>query len=334
MNGDRLRSAIEHAILAPSGHNTQPWRFALDGGVLELRADRTRGLAVVDPDDRELVMSCGAALLNLRVALRRRGCTAAVETVPDERDPDLLARVRLGPERPATAEDIALFEAIERRATNRFPFAQRPLDRALLARLRDAVGHEGAILVLAEGERPRAELTDLVAEGDRAQFSDRRFRRELAAWVRPNTSGAGDGIRAHAFGLSNLASHAGPLAIRTFDTGKRQARKDADLARRSAELALIATDADTPAAWLAAGQALERLLLTAAGAGVAASFLNQPIEVPQLRPGVAQAVGQPELVPQLLLRLGYPTEDAGPQPRRPVEEVLDQKQAERRSRSR
>ncbi|MEW6582895.1 MAG: nitroreductase family protein [Actinomycetota bacterium] len=320
--GEALRRALESAILAPSSHNTQPWRFALDGDRVELRADRSRRLPVVDPEGRELVISCGAALLTLRVALRSLGWAGVVDVLPGDGDADLLARVGAGGRRPPTGEDEALAAAVAERRTNRAPFEERPLPPPLVEALAAAARDEGAVLALPAGAG-RERLVELVARGDRIQFADRRFRRELAAWTRSNASPARDGIRGDALGIRNLASHALPLVIRAVDAGARQARRDARLAQGSGALAVVCTADDTPAAWLAAGQALGRILLVATRAGVAASFLNQPVEVPELRPHIARAVARPDLTPQILLRLGRPTRSFPAQTRRPVDEVLD-----------
>lgn len=111
---EQLRAAVAFGVQAPSGHNSQPWVFRVHDGVLDLHADRTRALPVVDPEDRELVISCGAALFNIRIALRRFGLAAEVTLLPDAADPDLLARVRLGRPHHATDEDHALFKEIGR----------------------------------------------------------------------------------------------------------------------------------------------------------------------------------------------------------------------------
>ena len=115
-------------------------------------------------------------------------------------------------------------------------------------------------------------------------------------------------------------SAAGPLVVRTFDMGNGQAAKDRQLAEGSPVLAILGTEDDTPTDWLAAGQALAGVLLRAQAEGVAASFLNQPIEVPELRPQLRDAIGRSGF-PQLLLRMGYGPE-VKPTPRRTVEEVL------------
>src|SRR2546423_860927 len=122
-----LRAAVAHAVLAPSNHNSQPWLFGIGDGALRVRADRSRALPVVDPFDRELVISCGAALLNARLALRGLGYATTVEVLPDRSDPDLLACLHLAGRRVPTTADLQLVEAIPRRRTNRRPFAGEPL---------------------------------------------------------------------------------------------------------------------------------------------------------------------------------------------------------------
>ena len=141
---EKLRFFLNYAVLAPSGHNTQPWLFKVKANEVDLYTDRTRGLPVVDPEDRALVISCGAALFHLRVAMKHFGYEDGVEVLPDPGDPDLLARVRLGPSHEETEEGRALFEAIPRRHSNRGPFEPRPVPEELLSALQAAAREEGA----------------------------------------------------------------------------------------------------------------------------------------------------------------------------------------------
>lgn len=317
---ERLRFLLNYAVLAPSGHNTQPWLFEIRGGVVTLRADRTRALPVVDPQDRELVISCGAALYNLRVAIRRFGYAAPVELLPDPADPDLLAVARLGAAQPPAPDDERRFAAIPLRRTNRRPFEARPLPTTLIERLAAAAVEESAWFVAVEDEAARLAVADLVAEGDRLQGADRSFRRELAAWIHPNRTRCRDGMPGHAHGFGDLMSQLGPFVIRTFDWGNGQAAKDRQLALGSPLLAVIGTAADDPCRWLQAGQALSSVLLRARAEGVFASYLNQPTELPELRRRLTDLLGRGGH-PQLVLRLGY-GEPVQPTPRRPVAEVL------------
>lgn len=317
---DQLAFLVRYAVLAPSGHNTQPWRFQLHDEVLELWADRSRGLAVVDPEDRELVMSCGAALFHLRAAAQAHRLPVTVELLPDGARSDLLGRLRPGEAGTAIPEVDDLVQAVPRRHTNRATFEDRPVPPSLLERLATDVAEEGARLAVLTDPDTKHRVGELVADGDRRQMADRHFRRELAAWLRPNTSAAPDGMRGHGFGFSNVLSHLGPLVMRTFDLGDSQAAKDEEIAEGAPALGVLCTERDHPAAWLAAGQALARLLLRARASELWASYLNQPVEVAELRTQLASLVGAcPQ--PQLLLRLGYGPEPR-PQPRRTHAEVL------------
>jgi hypothetical protein len=277
---------------------------------------------VADPDGRELIMSCGAALLNLRIAMQHFGYLGEVELFPDANNPDLLARVRLGFQAENEVEDNLLFHAIVRRRTNRQRFLDDPLPEALLEVLQAAAAREGTWLHLIGDNEKRFAVADLVAEADQIQWSNQAFRHELAAWIHPNRSVSRDGIPGYAQGISDLLSYAGPLVVRTFDMGAGQAVKDRDIAVYSPVLAVLGTDEDTPHDWMAAGQALGKVLLRARVEDVWASFLNQPIEVAELRfclRDVLERTGYP----QVLLRLGFGSE-VRPTPRRSVHEVLVQ----------
>jgi len=318
-SSEKLRYLLNYAVLAPSGHNSQPWLFKIVDDEVQLYADRTRALPVCDPEDRELIMACGAALFHLRIALRHFGYEGKVQTFPDRNEPDLLARVGFGGKGKPTAEEQLFFKAIPKRRTNRMPFDSREVPEKVLSELKEAASKEGAWLEIVK-ENERNKVADLIAEGDRIQMADSRFRREVAAWIHPNRSASHDGMPAYALGLGGLTSSFAPIVVRTFDMGKGQAAKDRQLATGSPVLAVLGTDDDAPADWLSAGQALDRVLLRARAEEIWASFLNQPIEVPELRPKVRDLLGR-KGYPQLLLRMGY-GRDIKSTPRRTAGEVL------------
>jgi hypothetical protein len=319
------RAALEWAVLAPSGHNTQPWRFRLTAhddatADVELYADRRRRLPVVDPDDRALVISCGAALGFLTAVLSEWGLDAATRTLPDTGDPDLLAVVTVDvrDRRRSTSDQVT--RAILARRTNRNPYDDTPLDDTLITRLAAAAADNQALLRFVTHRDETTLAADLVAEGDRIQMHDPAFRRELAEWVHHNHSAATDGVRGQAFGIPDLVSHLGPFVVRTFDQGERQGAKDRNLVLTAPALAVLATTADTLRDWIAAGRALAAVLVTATSAGLSVAFMNQPVEVPALRPRLADGL-QLRMTPQLLFRIGRAPE-IPPQPRHPLDEVL------------
>ncbi|NNU43124.1 nitroreductase family protein [Ramlibacter montanisoli] len=138
----RTRALLEAAILAPSSHNTQPWCFRVDGDAISLFADRTRALPVNDTDDRELTISCGCALFNLRVAAAASGLDTEVQLQPDRLDADLLARVRAVPG-TRDAHLGTLLPFVARRRTCRQRFDARPVPGKLLDHLATACAQEG-----------------------------------------------------------------------------------------------------------------------------------------------------------------------------------------------
>lgn len=138
LSGNELQALVQAASLAPSSHNTQPWLFRIDGPTVALLADRTRALPVNDPEDRELTISCGCALFNLRVAAATASMQAQVQLLPDTGDEDLLARVRLAPASDARAL-ADLGPAMTERRTYRERFAATVVDPKMLRSLTDAV---------------------------------------------------------------------------------------------------------------------------------------------------------------------------------------------------
>jgi hypothetical protein len=312
---------VAYAILAPSSHNSQPWHFVVQERSLLLCADRTRALPVVDPFDRELTISCGAALFNLRVALSWFDEPYRIVAFPYGADADVLAEVFLEADGYRDASLAGLFDAMRVRVTNRGDFEPEPVALDLQDALRKAAAEEGTGLACLEAEELRSRAAELVAEGDRLQFADPRFRRELASWI--HGSRKHDGMPAYALNAGPLVDAAAPLVssvIRTFDVGSGAAASHRRLVQGSPLLLSLGTALDNAENWLCAGQALERILLLAAAAGLGASHLNQAVEVPELRQRLRQ-LASAEAFPQILLRLGQ-GKPARHSPRRPLEEVL------------
>ncbi|AOJ05577.1 MULTISPECIES: Acg family FMN-binding oxidoreductase [Burkholderia] len=318
---DQLRLAIRYAILAPSSHNTQPWRFILGDASVMLCADRLRALPVVDPYDRELLVSCGAALFNLRVALSHFGFAYSIDMFPSSSDPDVIALVRLDPRGYHDESLVPLFDAIVERVTTRAPFADEAVSCEIQRALVDAGAAEGAEIACVDAPAAREEIAELIAEADHLQFADLRFRRELANWVHPRRRD--DGMPAFAAGVPALLDFATPVVasvIRTFDLGGGMAAMHHKLVDGSPLVVGISTASDDRDAWVATGQALERVLLVATAAGLTASYLNQPIEIDMLRERLRPLL-HVDAHPQLLLRIGR-----GPvvphAPRRPLMDVV------------
>ena len=308
-----IKDLLRAATLAPYMHNAQPWRFRVGaaGQVIELYADPARMLPYADPHGRALHIGCGAALFNLRLAALVAGRQPVVRLLPDPDTQDLLATVRLaGPHQPRPGE-LDLHAAIAARHTNRGPFSNRRVPPGVLAELTEAAQMEGAVLhVLDEAETVR--VLELAREAERELLADPRYRAELARW----TTGPRDrdGIPDSALGPQDMDGRA---PVREFAPGRA-----APFAwfEESPQLTVLATRSNERADWLRAGQAMQRVLLTATMRGISASPLTQPLEVPDAwlvrdpRSGIEH--------PQMILRIGYGL-PVPPTPRRPVGDVLD-----------
>lgn len=316
---EQLHFLLNYAVLAPSRHNTQPWLFHAQGNSVELYVDRSRALPVTDPDGREMIISCGAALANLLIAAQHFGFAAMMEMYSTSNKPDLLVRLTFEKGGVATEEVHKLFHAILQRRTNRQLFKDRPVPKSLLSAFEDVAGREGTIFQVVQGEEARYTLASLIATADRLLWRDERFRQEIAAWTRPLESESRDGVPESAFGRGDMASYLGPLRIRTLMDQEEASHKQ-HLAVGSRVLAVLWTCTDSWFDWLAAGQAVEKIVLHACAAGVWASFFSQPIEVAPLRNELREMFGRTDF-PQLVLRLGYGSE-VPPTPRRSVQDVL------------
>jgi nitroreductase len=311
---EHLQDLVEAAAAAPSSHNTQPWLFSFDDPTVRVWADRTRALPVNDPRDRELTISCGAALENLVLAATARGLAPSVRLKPSETEPDLLAEVLLS-EGPAAIGDEPLAAAINGRRTVRTAFREGTPDPShLRSVLAEAETQSGVVAVEVATEQ-RTALADLASEGDRRQFDDPRWRRELAAWMHPRRSG--DGLP-----VSAVAGPFTRLVVSTFDLGSSTAKKDHELALEAPALVVLGTERDGPSDWLRAGRALERLLLRAAALGYQAGYLNQPCQVDDLRAPLGELLLADGVSPQIVLRLGIAESAPQVKRRRAVEDMI------------
>jgi nitroreductase len=297
---------VDAASWAPSVHNTQPWWFGVRGSRLTVHADTDRRLDVADPAGREMVLSCGAALFTLRLAARHLGYTAEVRLSPDPERPTLLADVDIARQRPATADEDRMFEQVKRRRSHRGGFTGERLPAGLLSKLSIEAQHEGAALRIVAVPRARQALAALSEAAEQTQRLSIEHKTELARWAPAPGNHRREGVHPGAY--PREPEHTDPhFAARDFARGQGWGRHD-DTGDASGDatgvVALLMTREDTPAAWLAAGQALQRVLLSAAEADVSAAFHTQALELPELRAFVRREFcGGAH--PQMLMRLGY-----------------------------
>lgn len=276
-------AAVGKAVLAPSLHNAQPWRFRYDHdtGTVQVRADRGRTSPIADPQGWGVRLALGAATYNLSLAFAVAGQAMEVAWLPSNTDPDLHALLTPGPDRAVTAEQERLYRAIERRRSNRAPFHPEAVPPHARTQITRAAREELAWVELVTGTVPVAAVAEITRA---AQHVLER---------RPGYP-------------------AQPRAAWLIDGGDRAT---------DPLVAVLGTSGDLAIDHLRAGYALQRVLLTVTDLGLAASMFSQPIEVASAREQLRLALGRYG-TPQMVLRIGYADQGGAPT-RRPVRDVID-----------
>ncbi len=303
------------ASRAPSLHNSQPWRFHVVDHEVRLYTDPTRVLPHIDPGGRQQIISCGACLLNLRLAVRHLGFEPEVTLWPTP-NPDHLATVRreVGP--GLTPSDRGLYEQIAERRTTRGRFGTEAVPPAVRQLLRYVVTTEGATLKQISSRAERAALGQLLIRAIRGQLADPERTREALKWLHTQTDT--DGMRSEAW--QDVPFPVPGLYDPKFTPADDWESRIPQLVDQTA-IFVLSTPGDDRTDWLIAGQAVQRMLLNATRAGLAASFLDQTIEAAPLRSEMTERLGL-RGYPQLMLRVGYPWLTPKPSARRSLEDTI------------
>jgi Nitroreductase family len=307
-----VRYLVARAVWAPSVHNTQPWRFTADGGPrVSLYADAGRRLAAADPNGREMMISCGAALFTIRLALRSLCYVPETRVLPDPAQPTLVAQVSWRERVAADEFERRLSTHVLTRRTHRGAFDPEPMPPDTLAALRDAAAREGAALRIVADDGRRATLAAAIQTAEHQLRQDGERLYELACWTPAPGSARRDGVPATSYPAR--AERTQPyFPGRDFARGHGWGVLPLSTAtsHRAAGVAgLLTTNGDRPSDWVHAGQALQRILLTASVCGAAVALHSQPLELPELREFLRTQLGD-GACPHLVLRIGLVTQVA------------------------
>ncbi|WP_422750554.1 Acg family FMN-binding oxidoreductase [Micromonospora sp. WMMD1219] len=311
---EAIENCIRSATTAPSLHNSQPWLFRIGAGMIDVYADRRRQLEVLDPTGRELLISVGAAVSTLALALRGAGYRADVGAFPDDGQPDLVARVTVAHRAPPSPAEETLVAAIPHRHTNRYPFTSCAIPAETLEQLIDAARQETAVLTVANPVS-RNSIIGLSQAADRRQRATGGYRAELARWTTHRVVHH-DGIPPSAIGPWDAMEI---MPIRDFGLLQPHLTRAPETFEIHPTLMVLATTGDDPLEWVRAGQALQRVLLTATHLNLATTPISQPVEVPTVRRQLSDTANG--IWAQMILRIGC-GRPAATTPRRPLSDVL------------
>jgi hypothetical protein len=319
-----LRDYVRFGTLASNSHNTQPWKFRLGAGTIDILPDFSRRTPIVDPDDHHLYVTLGCAAENVVIAADASRRPAELSVATDAREGTSL-RVLLG-KGPGTGDrpDADLCSAISVRQSTRSEYDGQGLSGPELRRLEKAAARPG-VDVFVITERPRLEQAlELIQEGNSAQMGSPAFVCELKKWIRYNPAAAlvtGDGLLGKCSGSPSAPSWLGPMIFDLVFKKDAENKKYARQLRSSAGLAVFVAEKENPEGWIQVGLSFERFALQATVLGIRHAHLNMPIEVPEVRPAFADWLGIPGRRPDLVVRFGK----APPMPmsvRRPLSAVM------------
>ncbi len=311
---------VRYATLAANSHNTQAWRFRAGAQGIDILPDLTRRTPVVDPNDHHLYASIGCAAENLSIAAKARGRSGEVQSRAGGESSHLHVGLGSGPR-----EETPLFGAIPQRQCTRAVYDSAAVGHDVLTRLDAASRIGGVEPVFVMDVRRRDQILDLIIAGNSAQLDDPAFVHELKSWLRFNERAAAasrDGLFSAASGNPRLPSWVGPMMFDLFITKDGEHARLAEQVRSSSGLIAFIAPSDDRAGWAAAGRAYQRFALQATVDGLKHAFVNQAVEVPDVRRELRSLLGTGERRPSLLVRFGFGS--AMPRSlRRSVRDVLE-----------
>jgi hypothetical protein len=309
---------VSKATKAPSGHNTQPWRFRQNGSVVEIHPDFDRRLPVVDPDDRELFVSLGCAAENLCLAAQNIGYEPSVAVG----DTGIIA---VALTEGVDIKSNPLFEQIDLRQTNRSIYTGEEIALDALKRLQAIRSEDGvSVHYYARQTKQFNDIEQYVLRGNTHQMQNEAFKAELKSWMRFNKKHQDqtlDGLSYAVFGAPNLPRWMAKLIMSMAINAKTQNKADREKIASASHLVLFTTRENSRREWVNLGRTLQRFLLTATELGIAHAYLNQPNEEPEIAAEMTKTLDLDGEYPTVLLRVGYGEQQAYSK-RRPIGDVI------------
>lgn len=311
---------LECAIRAPSGHNTQPWKFKIQENCIEVYPDFAQELPVVDSDHRELYISLGCAVFNICLAASQYGCSYQIEIIEEVEQ----TSIKIDLNKNQTTKDT-LFEQIEKRQTNRNLCTGESIDNDALMQLqklhhRDDIG----IYFFKNNESCFRIIKENILKGNEIQMNNPKFKKELISWIRFNKKEVNkhqNGLSYEVMGSPSIPGFIGKIIIKFFLTSKKQNKLDEEKIDSSSHFVLLTTQSNTVKEWINLGMNLQRLLLKCVELEIATAFCNQPCEIVSLSSKLQKQLPIHNEYPSIILRIGH-AKSVPFSPRKDLEEVL------------
>lgn len=313
---DQLRFLIRFAVLAPSSHNSQPWRFEVEENKIIVRPDMSRSLPKSDSNNRQLYISVGCAIENLLIAADYYGFAAAV-AYQDNGAVILLQRSR----QDVSQEKDHLIFSIPKRHTSRNPYDNRMPDEQFVAWMKNRANDEVRIDCITD-QNIKNKIADIVIAAGIAAMDDGGFREELSSYVKSNIMKGNFGMPGFGFGMSTPISLIASFMLKRFNMNKLSRKQDEKLLKEHTPLmVIISTKEDNAKNWMQAGQIYEQVALMAEKNNIKTAPMAAATQIGSFYQDMQKALGA-SFRPQVFFRIGYTPNAMPHSPRLSAEEVM------------
>lgn len=305
MNTNEFNFFVECATKAPSGHNTQPWKFEkIQDGII-IHPDFTRALPIVDSDNHALYISLGCALENLVIAASKIGYKSIVD-YPN--NPNASINIKLNSSDEINPSEEELFDFIKSRQVNRSKYSDKVVNNTELERLMNCFNYDGISLVFLNGKEKFEKVIPLIIEANNIQFQNKQFVTELTDWFRyskAEAEKARDGLWTATMGLPSMWRFIGNFVMKNIVSAKSEAKRINEILQHTAGIAIFFSEKNDATSWINVGRAFQRFGLTATKLSLCHAHLNMPCEEIYVRQKLANLLELGDKHPLLLIKYGY-----------------------------
>ena len=317
---DKIRFLLRFAILAPSSHNSQPWKFTILDDALFLSPDQNRFLPISDPTNRHLYIALGCVIENFCIAADYYGLTSVLQYFPSEFSDATVKILLHSPSLSASSsksDDHPIFSILKRRS-NRNIYEDRIPQPEILEGFKKMAYEKSSICFVTDHAQKIA-IARFLVDWREKEFDNKEFRREMARYKRNNFTRSYIGMPGFTMGFKNFASILAPLAIRYFNVIRPIKMKEIRLLTDHTPVFGVITSPDnTEHSWLQVGRSLEKIWIEAEQQKLQLSINALPASVDELQ----RIIGISER-PQIFFRLGYAAHTPPHSPRLGIERVFE-----------
>ncbi|MEO8147121.1 MAG: hypothetical protein ABI723_05755 [Bacteroidia bacterium] len=315
---DQLLFLLKFVMLAPSGHNSQPWLLSVKENSVDFSLEKSRSLEESDPTGRQLMISFGCALENFLIAAKHFGFDTEVTYSPKDSVSNIIVSVICN--RINSTDNDNLVEAVLQRHTDRGAYKDLSIDPVFVNEVLNLSSDELKFFIVSDHQQ-KEKLVSIVSEAQVKIMDSDAFRNELSGFVKSSYTDSKNGIPGFALGLPAPVSLLAPWLVKKMNLARKTQKQDDATLRKTPAYMIIAGKNDDKFSWLKAGQFFEHAWLMACKDKMVCSPMAAVIQDKTCRKNLQQLLNT-DLLPHVFFRIGFPEKESRPTPRYLVEDLL------------